>query len=217
MNIILIGPPATGKGTQSSILSKHFKIPHISIGDIFRNNLKNKTKLGKLVHSFIEKGSLVPDEITNKMISQHLYQKKIENGFILDGFPRNLNQAIFLDKELESKKIELSKVIYFNSAEEVLRKRIMGRIVCPKCGEIYNKEKKIPKKNNFCDNDNTKLTKRKDDTIETFMQRLIIYKKETFPLINFYKQKNKILEIKIDDPNTSIEEITNIILKKLNK
>ncbi|MBP3059536.1 adenylate kinase [Texas Phoenix palm phytoplasma] len=217
MNIILIGPPATGKGTQSSILSKHFKIPHISIGDIFRNNLKNKTNLGKLVHSFIEKGSLVPDEITNKMISEHLYQKKIENGFILDGFPRNLNQAIFLDKELENKKIELSKVIYFNSAEEVLRKRITGRIVCPKCGEIYNKEKKIPKRNNFCDNDNEKLKKRKDDNIKTFIQRLIIYKKETFPLINFYKQKNKILEIKIDDPNTTIEEITNIILKKINK
>ncbi|TVY12409.1 adenylate kinase family protein [Candidatus Phytoplasma pini] len=217
MNLILIGPPATGKGTQSSILSKYFKIPHISIGDIFRKNLENKTPLGKIICDFIDKGLLVPNEITNKMISQYLSQIDISNGFILDGYPRNLSQSFFLSQEFENKKIILTKVIYFNSKIEFLKKRILGRIICPQCHEIYHKETKPPFKNNFCDNDGVLLIQRKDDNIETFMKRLSIYEKETFPLVEYYRKINKLLEIKVDEYNTktSIQFITNLILKVL--
>ncbi|PQP79827.1 adenylate kinase [Candidatus Phytoplasma phoenicium] len=213
MNIILIGPPATGKGTQSAILSKYFKIPHISIGDIFRKHLKEKTTLGKKINFYIEKGLLVPDEITNDMMIQSLLDKSNQNGFILDGFPRNLQQAVFLSKMFEQHDIILTKVIYFNSNEKLLKNRIIGRIICPKCGEIYHQENKLPQKNGFCDNDNIALIKRKDDSIETFNKRLSVYKQETLPLIEYYK--NKILEIQVNDFNTSINDITKIILKQL--
>lgn len=213
MHIILIGPPATGKGTQAAILSKYFKITHISIGDIFRKHLKEKTTLGKKINFYIEKGLLVPDEISNDMIVQSLLDKSNQNGFILDGFPRNSQQAVFLSKIFEQHNMTLTKVIYFNSNEKLLKNRIIGRIICPKCGEIYHQENKLPQKNGFCDNDNTALIKRKDDSIETFNKRLSVYKQETFPLIEYYK--NKILEIQVNDLNTSINDITKIILKKL--
>jgi adenylate kinase len=216
MKIILLGPPATGKGTQSTILSKYFNIPHICVGDIFRKHLQNKTNLGKIIDSYIQKGLLVPNEITNKMISEYLIENKnIEKGFILDGFPRNLNQAHFLTKELKKRNISLTKVVYLNSNEKFLRNRIIGRIICPQCGEIYHKETKIPKFKNFCDLDQIKLIQRKDDNIETFNKRLTIYNKETLPLIKYYKEMKKILEITTTDPTKTIEEITNIILKKL--
>ncbi|KXT29280.1 adenylate kinase family protein [Candidatus Phytoplasma oryzae] len=215
MKIILLGPPATGKGTQSTILSKYFKIPHICVGEIFRKNIQKKTELGKIIHSYIQKGLLVPDEITNKIISEYLEKKEIKKGFILDGFPRNLKQAYFLTKELEKKKIDLTKVIYLNSNEEFLKKRIIGRIICPKCGEIYHKETKIPKIKNFCDNDKNLLIQRKDDNIETFSKRLNIYKIETFPIIKYYKKMNKVLEISTNDDERSIIKTTEIILEKL--
>ncbi|WP_225696061.1 adenylate kinase [Candidatus Phytoplasma sp. AldY-WA1] len=215
MNIILIGPPASGKGTQSLILSKNLNIPHISIGDIFRENLRNKTDLGKIVKSYINKGLLVPDKITNSMISKYLTNENIKTGFILDGYPRNLDQARFLTEELDKKKIVLNKVFYFNVSEKLLEKRIIGRIVCPQCGEIYHKENKSPEKYGFCDNDNTYLIQRKDDNLNTFQKRLLIYKKETFPLIEYYKKNNKLTEIKVDEDTKSIKDITEIILKEI--
>ncbi|MDV3167210.1 MAG: nucleoside monophosphate kinase [Vigna little leaf phytoplasma] len=218
MNLILIGPPAIGKGTQASILSKYFSIPHISIGDLFRKNVKEKSCLGKKINFYVQQGLLVPNEITNNIVSQCLQDyNKIKNGFIIDGYPRNLNQAFFLTKELNKKNIILTKVIYLSAEDELLKKRIMGRIICPQCGEIYHQENKLPKNNGFCDNDNAVLIKRKDDSIETFRQRLIIYKKETLPLIEYYSQKKNILEIKTNDLNTSINDITQIILKQIIK
>ncbi|WAN63658.1 Adenylate kinase [Candidatus Phytoplasma rubi] len=215
MNIILIGPPASGKGTQSLILSKNLNIPHISIGDIFRENLRNKTDLGKIIKSYINKGLLVNDKITNSMISKYLTNENIKKGFILDGYPRNLDQARFLTEELDKKKIVLNKVFYFNVSEKLLKKRIIGRIVCPQCGEIYHKENKSPEKYGFCDNDNTYLIQRKDDNLNTFQKRLLIYKKETFPLIEYYKKNNKLTEIKVDEDTKSIKDITEIILKEI--
>ncbi|MDW3617828.1 MAG: adenylate kinase [Candidatus Phytoplasma pruni] len=215
MNIILIGPPATGKGTQASALSKHFNIPHISTGDIFRKHFVLKTKLGKLANSYIEKGSLVPDEVTNAMISERLSQNDVKNGFVLDGFPRNLFQAKFLTKEFEDKKIILTKVIYFNSSEECLKQRILGRIICPKCGEIYHLVTKVPQKANLCDKDKTPLIRRKDDNLETFNKRLNIYKQETLPLVEYYQKENKIIEIIVNDPKISIKDVTQLLLKKI--
>ncbi|MDV3139293.1 MAG: nucleoside monophosphate kinase [Candidatus Phytoplasma australasiaticum] len=217
MNIILIGPPATGKGTQAIILSKYFNIPHISTGDIFRKNLQLNTDLGKLANSYIEKGFLVPDYITNAMIKENLLKDENKKGFILDGFPRNSLQAIFLNNFLQQQNIILTKVIYFNSDIKILQKRILGRRICPKCREIYHLETKKPKKNGICDKDNAILIQRKDDNLVTFNERLAIYQKETYPLIEQYRQQNQLLEIRIDDDNMSINDVTKILLQKLSK
>ncbi|MDO8168138.1 adenylate kinase family protein [Candidatus Phytoplasma melaleucae] len=217
MNIILIGPPATGKGTQAFALSKYFNIPHISTGDIFREHLQLETNLGKLANSYIEKGLLVPDEITNEMIKEYLSPEIKKNGFILDGFPRNLFQANFLVKLFEEKKISLTQVIYFNSDINFLQNRIIGRRICPKCGEIYHIKTKIPKILGICDKDQSVLIQRKDDNLNTFNKRLLIYQKETFPLVEYYKTKNKLIEIIINDPEMSIKNVTEILLKKLSK
>lgn len=215
MNIILIGPPASGKGTQSLILAKHFNIRHISIGDIFRTNLKNKTELGKIVMSYINKGLLVPNEITNSMISKYFNQEDLQKGFILDGYPRNLHQSYFLTEEFHKRNIFLTKVFYFNVCEKILEKRVMGRMVCPQCGEIYHKENRSPERYGFCNNDNTYLVQRKDDNLNTFKKRLSVYKKETLPLIDYYQQMNKLVEIKVEDNQKSIKDITKIILEQL--
>ncbi|MDV3163898.1 MAG: nucleoside monophosphate kinase [Candidatus Phytoplasma australasiaticum] len=217
MNIILIGPPATGKGTQAIILSKYFNIPHISTGDIFRKNLQLNTGLGKSANSYIEKGFLVPDYITNAMIKENLLKDENKKGFILDGFPRNSLQAIFLNNFFQQQNIILTKVIYFNSDIKILQKRILGRRICPKCREIYHLETKKPKKNGICDKDNTILIQRKDDNLVTFNERLAIYQKETYPLIEQYRQQNQLLEIRIDDDNMSINDVTKILLQKLSK
>ncbi|MDO7983438.1 MAG: nucleoside monophosphate kinase [Pigeon pea little leaf phytoplasma] len=217
MNIILIGPPATGKGTQAIILSKYFNIPHISTGDIFRKNLQLNTDLGKSANSYIEKGFLVPDHITNAMIKEQLLKDKNKKGFILDGFPRNLLQAAFLNELFKQQNIILTKVIYFNSDIKILQKRILGRIICPKCREIYHLETKKPKQNGICDKDNTVLIQRKDDNLITFNERLAIYQKETYPLIEHYRNKNQLLEIRIDDDNMSINDVTKILLQKILK
>ncbi|MDO8030203.1 nucleoside monophosphate kinase ['Planchonia careya' phytoplasma] len=217
MNIILIGPPATGKGTQAIILSKYFNIPHISTGDIFRKNLQLNTNLGKSANSYIEKGFLVPDYITNAMIKENLLKDKNKKGFILDGFPRNSLQAIFLNNFLKQQNIILTKVIYFKSDIKILQKRILGRRICPKCREIYHLETKKPKNNRICDKDNTILIQRKDDNLVTFNERLAIYQKETYPLIEQYRQQNQLLEIRIDDDNMSINDVTKILLQKLSK
>ncbi|EMR14452.1 MAG: nucleoside monophosphate kinase [Sweet potato little leaf phytoplasma] len=217
MNIILIGPPATGKGTQAIILSKYFNIPHISTGDIFRKNLQLNTDLGKSANSYIEKGFLVPDYITNAMIKENLLKDENKKGFILDGFPRNSLQAIFLNNFLQQQNIILTKVIYFNSDIKILQKRILGRRICPKCREIYHLETKKPKKNGICDKDNAILIQRKDDNLVTFNERLAIYQKETYPLIEQYRQQNQLLEIRIDDDDMSINDVTKILLQKLSK
>ncbi|MDV3157410.1 MAG: nucleoside monophosphate kinase [Candidatus Phytoplasma australasiaticum] len=217
MNIILIGPPATGKGTQAIILSKYFNIPHISTGDIFRKNLQLNTDLGKSANSYIEKGFLVPDYITNAMIKENLLKDENKKGFILDGFPRNSLQAIFLNNFFQEQNIILTKVIYFNSDIKILQKRILGRRICPKCREIYHLETKKPKKDGICDKDNTILIQRKDDNLTTFNERLAIYQKETYPLIEQYRQQNQLLEIRIDNDNMSINDVTKILLQKFSK
>ncbi|MDV3196284.1 MAG: nucleoside monophosphate kinase [Candidatus Phytoplasma stylosanthis] len=215
MNLILIGPPASGKGTQSLILSKLLNIFHVSIGDVFRKNLKNKTELGKKVIFYINKGLLVPSEITNSMVSEIFTEEKIRKGFIFDGFPRNKNQALFLTEEFKKRNISLTKVFYFNVEEKLLEKRIVGRIICSQCGEIYHKETKLPKKDNLCDNDKSILIQRKDDNLNTFKKRLLVYKEETLPLVEYYQKINKLFEIKVNNNKITIEEITNIILNNL--
>jgi len=183
-NIIILGPQGSGKGTQADILSKKFNIPHISTGKIFRGQIKNKTELGRKLKSLVNHGRLVPDEITNEIIKNRLSENDCQNGFILDGFPRNLNQAEFLDKITD---INLVLEIWISDEETI--SRISQRKSCPKCGAIYHLKFKPPQKDEICDKCQKKLIIRDDDKEKAIKKRLKIYHKQTELLIEFYKNK----------------------------
>lgn len=205
MNIIFLGPPGSGKGTQADLISKELNIPHISTGDIFRCNIKNQTELGKKASDYTSKGLLVPDEITNEMIKDRLNKEDCKNGFILDGYPRTINQAEFL-KSI----IKIDKIINFELNDEEIIKRISGRRTCPNCNAVYNIYRSPPKKENICDKCGSKLIKRDDETPNVVKKRLDVYKKETKPLIDYYK--NEIINI---SASPSINEITKKVIEIL--
>lgn len=205
--IIFLGPPGSGKGTQAELVSKKTKIPHISTGEIFRKILRSNSKLSKEIKKFVTSGKLVPDNLVFKTIEPFVKKKK----FLLDGFPRNLNQAVVLDKSL-SWKNSVEKVFYFNLSDAEVIKRLTSRRVCPKCGATYNIYTKTPKKDNMCDKCGTKLIIRDDDKIQTVKNRLKVYHKETKPLVKFYKEKELLTTI---DASKEIKDITKEILYEL--
>ena len=185
--IILMGPPGSGKGTHAVELSKMLKIPHISTGDIFRENLTKDTPIGKKAKSFIEKGQLVPDEIVNEMLFDRLKKTDCEKGYILDGYPRNLEQAYSLEKNIKN----ISPIILdLKISDSILIERITNRLICSNCGAVFNKLFSPPKKNGICDYCQNNLYQRKDDKESVIKKRLTIYHKETSPLIDYYKEKD---------------------------
>jgi adenylate kinase len=191
-HIILMGPPGAGKGTFSSQVKEILPaIVHVSTGDIFRENLKNETPLGLKAKSYMDEGKLVPDEITNDMVKKSLDEIS-DKSWVLDGYPRNLNQAEFL-----STITNVDLVILLSVDHKILIKRILGRYSCPNCGEIYNKYFMKPKKKGICDkcNGKIKFIQRADDTKETLNNRLDVYEKVTKPLIDFYKNRGLVKEI----------------------
>ena len=194
MRIILLGPPGAGKGTQAANIADSYKIPHISTGDIFRKHIKEKTELGKIAESYISKGALVPDDITVNIIKDRLKDKDVENGIILDGFPRTVKQAEELDKMLkqEGKKVDL--VINLTTPEEEIIERIVNRRICSnqECKEVYNLVLRPPVKEGICDKCGHELIQRKDDTIETVKSRLDNYFKQTSPLVEYYEEQGKL-------------------------
>lgn len=212
MQLILMGPPGVGKGSQATVLSERLNIPHISTGDMFRKHFKENTDLGKLAKSYTDKGLLVPDEVTNQMVEDRLLDEDVKNGFLLDGYPRNVGQAEFLDELLKRKKIKIDAAIELTADNEVLIKRITGRRVCPKCGSVYHIENNPPKVSGLCDKDQTELIQRVDDKEETVIHRLKVYENETFPIIEYYTKQN--LVKKIDGTNT-IDRVSEDILKVL--
>ncbi|CCV64906.1 Adenylate kinase (ATP-AMP transphosphorylase) [Alteracholeplasma palmae J233] len=212
MQLILMGPPGVGKGSQASVLSKKLNIPHISTGDMFRKHFKENTSLGKLAKSYTDKGLLVPDEVTNQMVEDRFLDSDIKNGFLLDGFPRNLAQAKFLDELFERKGIKLTAAVDITADDKVLVKRITGRRVCPTCGAVYHIDNNPPKVAGLCDNDSTPLIQRADDKEETVLNRLKVYKDETFPIIEYYQNQNLVYKV---DGMKSIDEVTQTILKAL--
>lgn len=202
MKILIMGPQGSGKGTQAHKISEKYNIPHISTGDIFRENVKNETELGKEVKSYTDKGKLVPDELTNKIVADKIKDKE---GFILDGYPRDKQQAEYL-----SKIVDIDHVIVIEVSPEETMKRISGRRICPECGENYHINFKPPKEPGKCDHDDGNLYQRDDDKPEAIWKRLEIYEEETKPVIDFYKDKvSKI------DGEKSIEEVFNDIIKVL--
>lgn len=206
MRIILLGAPGAGKGTQAKRLSAKYNLLHISTGDIFRENIKNETEIGKLAKSFIDKGQLVPNEVTVEIVKERLEKEDcVKQGYLLDGFPRNIEQAIELDK---FSKIDVVLNIDVDFAK--LIKRITGRRVCPKCGASYHVSTLNGK--STCSECNTFLVLRDDDNEETVTKRIEVYSKQTAPLIKYYEEQGKLVTV---DGNAEIDETFNQIVKIL--
>jgi len=203
LNIVLLGPPGVGKGTYAELLSKKYKIPHISTGQMFRDAIKEGSELGKKVEGFIAKGDLVPNEITIEVVKVRLKAEDCKNGFLLDGFPRTIPQAEVLEK---IRKID--KVLNFVASEETITERLSWRRTCSKCGAIYHLKNIPPKVDGICDKCGGKLYQRSDETPETIKVRMEEYKKKTKPLIDFYKKRGLLANI---DANYPYEEIDKII------
>lgn len=212
MRLILLGAPGAGKGTQATFIKEEFKIPHISTGDIFRANIRENTPLGIKAKEFINEGKLVPDELTIDLVKDRLLQEDCKNGFLLDGFPRNLNQADALKLFLKEHDMDLDAVVDIEVDKNALVRRISGRRMCKDCGASYHIIFKKPKVEGICDICGGQLYQRDDDKEETVLKRIGVYEKETSPLIDFYRNENLLIEI---DGNRNVEEITNDILSIL--
>lgn len=191
MKIILLGPPGTGKGTQAEFISEKYKIPHISTGDMFRENMEKKTKLGVEAKQYIEQGTLVPYKVTIGMLKERLKKADCKKGFILDGFPRTIEQA----KTLEKMDIKIDVVLNITSSDETIVLRLGGRRVCRKCGAVYHLTNNPPKKSGICDKCNGLLYLREDDKKATVEKRIVVYKKQTWPLINYYLESGLLKEV----------------------
>ena len=206
MNIILLAPPAAGKGTQSEIFSKKYKLPHISTGDIFREIAREDSEVGAYIRETLKNGDLVKDEITYQLIEDRLGKDDCKNGFIIDGFPRNIAQAHEYDKILKNLGYEVGNVIFINVDKKILEKRITGRRSCEDCKAIYNinDPKSSPKVESVCDNCGGKLYQRSDDNLEAFENRYNMYLEKTEPIIEYYKKQNVLTEVNGDDTVESI-------------
>ncbi len=209
MNYILLGPPGAGKGTLAVKLKDELKLFHLSTGDLFRYNIKNETELGKKVKEILASGSLVPDEVTVAMVKDKIKNSECANGCLYDGFPRTIEQADSLDKI-----IKVDGVINLNVDKDIIIRRLSGRRMCKSTGKIYHLEFNPPKVDGIDDETGEKLYQRPDDMPEAIAHRLEVYKNQTEPLINYYKEKNLLIDI---DGNGSPEKVLNETLKVLNR
>ncbi|PSJ31250.1 adenylate kinase [Peptostreptococcus russellii] len=208
MKIILLGPPGAGKGTQAANIVDTYGVPHISTGDIFRKNIKEGTELGKKAQEYINQGKLVPDELTCGLVASRISEDDCKDGFMLDGFPRNIFQAEYLNKYLTENNVALDKVINIEVDSELLIERACGRRICKNCGATYHIKFNPSKKDGICDVCQSALTQRPDDNEETVSQRIQVYLSETKPLVDYYTEKNVIANINGNqDINKVFEDI----------
>ncbi len=208
--VIFLGPPGGGKGTQAKLLAKKYGYRHISTGDILREAVRKGTELGKLAKSYMDKGELVPDDVMIGLIEEVL--KEDDRSVIMDGFPRTLPQAEAFDDLLNRTKIELLGAVLIDVPDEEIIRRLSARRVCPKCGAVYNMIYSPPKNDEICDNCGTKLIQRDDDKPETIKRRLEVYRRDTEPLVGYYREKGKLFTV---NGVGSIEEITGRIVEVL--
>lgn len=195
MRLLIMGPPGAGKGSQAVLIKEYYKIPSISTGDMFRKHIKNNTELGKLANSYISKGNLVPDDVTIGIVRDRLQESDCSNGFLLDGFPRNIYQADALEQILQEHNTKIDLVVNLEVEEDILIKRISGRRMCKNCGASYHIETLRPKKDGICDLCGSGLYQRSDDNELTVKNRIKIYFQETEPLLEYYQKKNLLVNI----------------------
>lgn len=212
MKIIILGAPGAGKGTQAKLISAKYNVEHISTGDIFRANIKGNTPLGQKAQSFISQGLLVPDELTIELVKDYLDSHDFENGYILDGFPRTIPQALAFDEYLASRNVSLDYVINVSVPDEFILDRMAGRRACLKCGATYHVVSNAPKTEGICDTCSSELIQREDDKPETVSKRLEVYHGETQPLIDHYKDKAKYLVV---DGTNSVDKVFEDLVKML--
>ena len=212
-NILLIGAPGSGKGTQAFKLVSHKKLSHLSTGDLFRFNLKQQTELGLLAKTYIDKGQLVPDKVTNDMVGQFVKNVSQKQGIIFDGFPRNISQADVFKIILSQNKRQLHKVIFLEVSDEQIIERLSGRLYAPKSGLVYHVKNKPPKKEGVCDVSGEILITRSDDTKKVIQSRLDIFHKNTKPLLNYYKKTHEIFQL--IDASLTPEKVFDSLLQVL--
>lgn len=214
MNIILMGLPGAGKGTQASEIVKKFPIPHISTGDMFRKAIKDETDLGKEAKSYMDRGELVPDEVTVGIVKERISEDDAKKGFLLDGFPRTIDQAESLSQIMSELDREIDAVINIEVPEEELMNRLTGRRICEKCGTTYHLVFNPPKVDGICDIDGGKLYQREDDNPETVSNRLSVNVKQSKPILEYYNNKGVLNNI---DGSKDIEEVTTDVIDILDQ
>ena len=212
MKLIIMGPPGAGKGTQAALIKETYNIPHISTGDMFRAAIKNETKLGLTAKGYMDKGQLVPDEVTIGIVQERLLEDDCKKGFLLDGFPRTIAQAEALETFLKENGIVLDAVLDVNVPAEILVRRMVGRRVCKGCGATFHVEFNAPKQEGICDVCGTPLIQRADDTYETANSRLEVYDNNTAPLLDFYNTRGLLKTVNGDQALDKVfEDIKNVL------
>lgn len=212
--IVLLGPPGVGKGTQAKILSEQTGLAHVSSGDLFRENLKNQTELGKLAQTYMGRGELVPDDVTIAMIRDRLSRPDCNAGAILDGFPRTPAQADALEAMLKEFSGQVDAVPFITGSEDILVERLSGRWTCRASGHIFNEKFNPPEVTGVCDVDGSELYQRDDDKAETVKRRIQVYLEQTSPLVSYYKERGKLIEV---DGMRPIEAVTQSMMTALKK
>ena len=210
--IVLLGPPGAGKGTQAKIISNELGLPHISSGDLFRENIKGQTELGMLAKGYIDRGELVPDDVTISMVRERLSRPDCSSGALLDGFPRTPAQARALAKMLEDFREKVDMVPYISVPEKVLVERLAGRWTCRAKGHVFHETFNPPREAGRCDIDGSELYQREDDGTETVINRIHVYLKQTMPLIEYYQQQGLLIEV---DGSQPIEKVSMDLLAAL--
>ena len=212
--IVLLGPPGAGKGTQAQLIAQKHGLVHVSSGDLFRENLKNETELGKLAQTFMKRGELVPDDVTIAMVRERLSRADCEKGALLDGFPRTPAQARALAQMLQEFDADVSVVPYIAVTEEVLVERLSGRWTCRMNGHVFHEKFNPPAVAGVCDYDGSELYQRDDDLPATVKNRIKVYQEQTAPLISYYRENGLLVEV---DGTKPIDQVTNALLQAIEK
>jgi adenylate kinase len=212
MNVVFLGPPGSGKGTQAKQLAEEFKLTHLSTGDVFRENIKNQTSLGKKIKEFVDGGKLVPDSLVSDVVFDKL--KQLGGNVLLDGYPRTVDQSKALDAFSKNEKFSIDSVLFFAVNAPALVKRLSARRQCPNCKEVYNLDTRAPKKAGICDNCGTALIQRPDDKAEVVQERLRVYDKETAPVLDFYGKRKEFIKI---DASQEIDTVYKSLVSALRK